>query len=253
MTQLTTAEEVMNMYIGAAAMKLIFNFQAFTVLMFRIPDQHRQLAALRGYLRFLESGKNMDDVWAWDDERIKAYTGSKAQTIAKGYIDKARSKFDALPGPSSNNYKLTARAKPRSLDEQVKLYNQNGSAKSAGKKIFEQVGRRMNDFPMPPDVLHVEKFCYMVAQDVHGLPKITNATPGLSDHGHMNAIDFHVKKDGVKVLQSGGADGWRASGMSDALKDATNSVNNDAGEIIFDGPLKSPDEPWHYQYRGPSE
>jgi len=243
----------MENYMAAAALRLVFDFDVYCVVMFNIPNKFRKLAALRGYLRFKAAGKEFDDVWAWSADEIKAFEGSQAQKAAKAYIDKVRAKFDARTEVSEKNYKLVARAKPRSLEEQIKLWNNNTSAKTIGKKIWDYVDGRMDDFPEMPDLTSAEKFVKMISEEVKNLPASTNATPGLSPHGHLKAIDFHVTHNGSKVLQSGGADNWRATGMDDALQAAVAAVNNNSGYKVFSGPLKSPDEPWHYNYNAPSD
>ncbi len=235
-------------YMACAALKLVLDFDVYCVVMFKIPDRFRRLAALRGYLRFQAAGKEFDDVWAWSSDEIKAFEGSQAQKTAKVYIDKVCDAFNARSEMSEKSYKLVARAKPRSLEEQIKLWNNNGSAKTVGKKIWDYLDNRMGDFPETPDLPSVERFVRMICDEVTNLPKTTNATPGLSPHGHLKAIDFHVKQNGVKVLQSGGPDSWRALGADDALRAAVGVVNGNAGRKVFDGPLKSPDEPWHYNY-----
>lgn len=74
---------------------------------------------------------------------------------------------------------------------------------------------------------------------------ITVATPGLSDHGHGNAIDFIVETKSGKVIASAVAADvkrvWDDGGWTKRLKRATiDSASK------FEGPLASPYEPWHY-------
>ncbi|MBI4906666.1 MAG: D-alanyl-D-alanine carboxypeptidase family protein [Acidobacteria bacterium] len=235
-------------YMTWAATKLIFDFDVYCVVMFKIPNKFRRLAALRGYLRFQAAGKDFDDVWAWSSDEIKAFKGSEEQKTAKAFIDKVRSAFDARSEMSAKSYKLVARAKPRSLEEQIKLWNNNGSAKTIGKKLWDFVDNKLAEYPDTPDLPSVESFVKMITEEAKNLPAATNATPGLSAHGHLKAIDFHVTQNGNKVLHSGGADYWRSTGADDALKAAVTTVNNNSGRKVFDGPLKSPDEPWHYSY-----
>jgi hypothetical protein len=77
---------------------------------------------------------------------------------------------------------------------------------------------------------------------------VTLAAPGLSDHGHANAFDFVVLEDGGKEMamaSSAWVTTWEGPhDWTTKLKAAVDS----AGEGRFDGPLKSPKEPWHYGY-----
>ena len=80
------------------------------------------------------------------------------------------------------------------------------------------------------------------------LPAPTIAAPGLSPHGQMRAVDFHVESDGSTVA---GPDTqtiesiWLAAGWRDKLSAAVI-----ASGAEFVGPLEKPDEPWHYSYSG---
>lgn len=70
------------------------------------------------------------------------------------------------------------------------------------------------------------------------------AAPGLSAHGRLQAIDFAVYKDDQVVAPTTltNADAvWEEDGWSAKLKEATLGTR-------FVGPLRSPDEPWHYEY-----
>ena len=68
-------------------------------------------------------------------------------------------------------------------------------------------------------------------------------------HGRAHAIDFQILRDG-KII--GGADNtkietfWRAEKWDQKLK-----ASIDAAGPSFNGPLTSPDEPWHYNYEPP--
>jgi len=70
------------------------------------------------------------------------------------------------------------------------------------------------------------------------------ATPGLSDHGQSRAIDFGVQnlKTGTKILGASNASAWRETGFAQKLATAMTASNH------FHGPLRVPDEPWHWDF-----
>jgi hypothetical protein len=78
-------------------------------------------------------------------------------------------------------------------------------------------------------------------------PTPSLAAPGLSLHGRMQAVDFQVMAgdrlvadtDVTRVVETWETSGWKAK-LQSAVAEA------DAG---FVGPLKNPDEPWHYDFR----
>ena len=77
-------------------------------------------------------------------------------------------------------------------------------------------------------------------------PKPTLAAPGLSLHGQMHAVDFHVYKGDLEVAVPEAAtieSVWDGQGWGERLAAA---VRQSAAK--FKGPLATPREPWHYQY-----
>jgi hypothetical protein len=74
--------------------------------------------------------------------------------------------------------------------------------------------------------------------------EVKTATPGISDHGQARAIDFSVvNARGTTVVGAGGARAWRSGGWDAALREAMRPSRH------FHGPLRHPDEPWHYTFR----
>jgi len=69
----------------------------------------------------------------------------------------------------------------------------------------------------------------------------TNATPGLSRHGQARAVDFVVS--GATNLTTGNPGRWRETGFAERLADAVRAEGPN-----LQGPLRDPDEPWHYNY-----
>lgn len=72
--------------------------------------------------------------------------------------------------------------------------------------------------------------------------ELKTATPGISHHGRGEAVDFLVRKAGVKVVGASNAAKWRSTELAGALADAMKDSKH------FEGPLKKPDEPWHWDF-----
>ena len=67
----------------------------------------------------------------------------------------------------------------------------------------------------------------------------------MSLHGQARAIDFQVMKGGKVVAgaEMAAVDAlWSKKGWARKLRQAVQ-------ETHFKGPLQSPNEPWHYEYR----
>lgn len=89
----------------------------------------------------------------------------------------------------------------------------------------------------------VARFARWLGEQRTGKPSLMVATPGLSSHGVGQAIDFQVHKvGGAQVVGAGGAEAWRSTGWAAKLADAVRPSR------YFSGPLKSPDEPWHWTF-----
>ena len=89
----------------------------------------------------------------------------------------------------------------------------------------------------------IDRFTEWLAKQRTGAPSVTVATPGLSNHGVGQAIDFQVhKRGGAKLAGASNPDHWRTSGWADRLADAVRP------SPYFSGPLRVPDEPWHWTF-----
>ncbi len=89
----------------------------------------------------------------------------------------------------------------------------------------------------------IERFARWLAIPRFWSPKLTVATPGLSDHGLGQAIDFQIHQRGAgQILGASSAAWWRSSGWATKLADAVGPSRH------FAGPLRSPDEPWHWTF-----
>jgi hypothetical protein len=200
-----------------------------------IDGQPYTLLALRRYLR--KGGALLIANWPW--------TTAEQSTTYRGVIKELR---EAAKRVKENfekaNPGLTLRyTEARDLDRQAQLWVDNLSVKAAGERLLEQVRRELagsNYIPNPgPEA--AERFRrYLKTKEVN--PEPTNAAPGLSDHGKMQAIDFYVNqgKKTIAGIRSKTIDAeWHHTGLAKKLKAAT------AGTRL-DGPLMTPYEPWHY-------
>ena len=75
--------------------------------------------------------------------------------------------------------------------------------------------------------------------------ELKTSTPGISHHGQAHAIDFGIrenKKGGKKLVGASNAAKWKSSGFGKLLEQAMR------GSKHFHGPLKHPNEPWHWEF-----
>ncbi|HWS90453.1 MAG TPA: hypothetical protein VN282_26015 [Pyrinomonadaceae bacterium] len=70
------------------------------------------------------------------------------------------------------------------------------------------------------------------------------AVPGLSPHGQSRAFDFQVMRGGELIAGPSGAGRWDSEGWTEKVRAAVARASTK-----FKGPLASPREPWHYDYR----
>jgi hypothetical protein len=204
----------------------------------RIEGTGRKLLALRSYLR---AGGRLEQRWSWTDEEIAAFEGSPGQLALLAEISKVSRHF-AKKNPS---YTLYANTRVRSLDTQIKRWNTNrsvGEASSAlGAALLEQFDDAATEKALKAERLDAWLRTY-VPRKRAGL-----AAPGLSRHGQAHAIDFQVMQDG-KIIASTDVTKieslWLAGGWADKLAQSIAAAGPS-----FHGPLETPHEPWHYDYK----
>jgi hypothetical protein len=152
---------------------------------------------------------------------------------------------------------LHYRTQPRTLENQINLFRTNPYTDQMGRAVLEQLERRIQEFPDSPASGDLDRFWGILRAasfNVQHHTTLTNATPGLSTHGRMTAIDFIVMHGHQKVadtLTSQIPTVWKgASHWANKLAAAVHTLNAQWGYPVFDGPLDFPDEPWHYNYQG---
>ena len=204
----------------------------------QIPHVDRRLLALRSYLR---AGPNLGSRWSWTNEEIRNYERSSEYRVLLNDLDRVRAEFERQnPG-----YTLYANTQVRSLDLQLQRWNSNprvGTTASSLRRAVESALARSQSGE--PDVEGFKRFL----TSWRPAPAAPLAAPGLSAHGRMRAVDFQIMRAGriVAATDVGAVSRqWEATGWDRKLKQAIL-----ASRTRFDGPLKSPNEPWHYEYRG---
>jgi hypothetical protein len=207
----------------------------------RIPDRGRQLLAARAYLR---AGTSLDARWSWTQEEIDQYAGSAAQTGLEAEIARVREVFEQQnPG-----YTLFVNPAVRSLDLQLQRWNENRSVGQAALHLEAVMRTAVGDpsFPAHGTAAATARFAALLKEH-RPRPIPTLASPGLSAHGQMSAVDFQVRQGSRTIA---GPDSsqvgtiWIGRGWRDRLKAAVT-----AASTKFIGPLVSPAEPWHYDYQ----
>ncbi|NNF78665.1 MAG: hypothetical protein HKN05_11615 [Rhizobiales bacterium] len=204
----------------------------------QIPDLGRRLLALRSYAR---SRAPLVKRWSWTEEEIKAFQGSAEQEALLAEVGEIAAHFAAAnPG-----FEIYGRTKVRSLDVQIKNWNANQSVGAAGKEILQAWEEKFTgkEGASPEGA---SKTFWRWLKSFRPSQRARLAAPGLSRHGQARAIDFQLKKDGrifagtsVRAVR----EVWRAEKWDEKLK-----ASIDAAGPSFTGPLKNPDEPWHYDY-----
>jgi len=151
----------------------------------RVDGVGRQLLAARSYLR---ASTGIGDRWSWTKKQISAFEGSADQQALLEQIGAVRSAFER----SNPGYTLFVNERVRSLDEQLSNWNRNDSVASAAANLeaATQEFLAKTGWPAPGEQILRGLAAFLQAQTPE--PKPTLAAPGLSAHGQMHAVDFHV-------------------------------------------------------------
>jgi hypothetical protein len=207
----------------------------------KITALDRRLLALRAYVR---AGVNIDSRWSWTDEEIRAYerSGEYRQLLAD--LDRVRVEFER----QNPSYTLYANTRVRSLDVQLERWNSNPRVGKTASGLLAAARTSMARGPDAPSARSIEGFKRFLSE-WRPSPAAPLAAPGLSAHGRMRAVDFQIMRGGRLVAATevdAVARAWETPGWGRKLKRAVV-----ASGMRFAGPLQSPNEPWHYEYKGP--
>lgn len=224
-------------YIDAAAQGLAPEMQE---ALRGVDGDARRLLAVRGYLR---GGRDLGTKWAWSRQQIESYEQTPEYAAAVAEVEKVRRKFEELnPG-----HTLHVNTEVRSLDEQVRNWNEAESVRRAGEEMLAAAEKELSDarYGPAPDDAGRERFERFLRGFVP-TAQPTVATPGLSPHGQLRALDFQVRRGRELVAGTSSASArreWDEAGWTAKLREAVGKASTK-----FTGPLESPYEPWHYNY-----
>lgn len=117
---------------------------------------------------------------------------------------------------------------------------------SVGRAAAELLTAWQSAFPNSFDVSDIEgqQVREKWLHSFKGRERSSLAAPGLTRHGQAYAIDFQIMQAGKIIAGANRSEVesvWRTQGWEHKLNDSM-----DAAGPSFSGPLKSPDEPWHY-------
>ncbi len=196
----------------------------------RINGVPLQVLALRSYLRV-----NIEQRWTWSPQKVAAYMKSPERAAAMAAVNRVEAYFAAHnPG-----YSTRPNTEIRAIDEQLTNFNNNASVARLAARLQPEAEQHCatssKDFAQ-----------WLKAWSVPSDSAAANlAAPGLSPHGQARAFDFRVYQGATQIAGPSSSDRkiWKEQGWSDKLADAIQHAGPD-----FTGPLKSPDEPWHYTY-----
>ncbi|MET0280348.1 MAG: hypothetical protein ABW278_04380 [Steroidobacteraceae bacterium] len=202
----------------------------------RMPDQGRQLLAARAYLR---AGGQIGDRWSWSAAQAQAF----AQSAEKASLDAAIARVNCIFSAANPGYTLFVNPQFRSLDIQLQRWNSNDSVERAAASMQQAAAAARLPPPASPGA--TRQFSeWLRGQQPRPVP--TLAAPGLSPHGQARAVDFQVQLQGSLVAAADSASiaaRWVEPGWAQKLATAIQAAGG------FTGPLKTPDEPWHYTYQ----
>jgi hypothetical protein len=209
----------------------------------RIPEEPRRLLAERAYLR---AGDRLIERWSWSDEEIAAFERTPAHQAFLDEVARVQARFsEQNPG-----YTLGAGIDVRSLDVQLERWNTNASVGRVAARLHHAASAELRAaaYPGRPDAEAIDRFARFLRA---WRPPIAAplAAPGLSLHGQLRAVDFHVERAGRLVASTEMASVrrvWEGQGWARKLRAATEGSR-------FIGPLASPNEPWHYEYAPATE
>lgn len=209
----------------------------------KIPDFSRRLLALNCYLRRADE---LHSDWSWTQNEIDAFKKSVEYDTMLADVAAVQREFAARnPG-----YHLKVNIGARSLGTQLTKWNQVSSVKRAGDECIDSLRLKIDSAHAtlaPGDTLTYDAFrTIFLVYEPDSMRVPTVAVPGLSKHGQLKAFDFKVYRGGTMIAGATSSTiqkQWERTGWTDKLVEAVAAVSR-----RFDGPLKEPYEPWHYNY-----
>jgi hypothetical protein len=204
----------------------------------KIDGTPRRLLALRAYLRAKDA---LTARWSWTQEQIDAFEKSPQHARMLAEIDKVTAHFEKR----NRGYTLYVNTQVRSLDLQLQRWNENPRVGRLADELYAAARARLKQ---------TADATGFAAYLVEWFPSTAAplAAPGLSAHGQLRAIDFQVYANGRGVVAGPDtptiAHVWNGQGWAGRLAQAVDEASD-----RFHGPLRMPDEPWHFEYVGSGE
>ncbi len=231
------AEDRIHIYLDAAAARLDSRMQNALA---QIQERERRLLALRGYVR---AHGHIETRWSWTTQQIEQYYRSPEYLQLRQELDKVKAEF-AVRNPG---FQLHVNTDVRSLEVQIERWNENASVARAGRALDADVGRELarKVYAEPSDAAVAQFVRFLQSWRPRSPPSL--AVPGLSRHGQARAFDFHVQRGPTLVASTQMSDVssvWDAQGWTLKVQAAVHAASD-----RFRGPLQTPREPWHYEYR----
>jgi hypothetical protein len=178
-------------------------------------------------------------VWAWTSEEAERHRTSGAVKALYDQAEKVRRQFAAQnPGYNLGVSPL------RSLERQLMLWSKNNTVRDAGATLLERMQEELAkpEYSEVPTPKAAGRFAQKLG-DAKVSPEPTSAAPGTSDHGQARAVDFVIQKGAMTIAGTESAQVWsvwRGQGWEAKLIKACERTR-------LLGPLKVPDEPWHWR------
>jgi hypothetical protein len=183
----------------------------------------------------VRSREALTDRWSWSQARIDAYRQSREYQDLVEEVKRIRARFEA----DNPGFELYGNTEVRSLDVQIQRWNENQGVSRVAASLQKALCQKAREFSASELRDFLQKWQPSAPSPL--------AAPGLSLHGRARAIDFQVHQ-GTRVVAGPEvakiASTWEAHGWSAKLNAAVSAVSDK-----FEGPLKMPNEPWHYEYR----
>nr|AQQ74408.1 hypothetical protein [uncultured bacterium] len=206
----------------------------------RIDTPQRKLLAARSYAK---AGEQLVERWSWTAEQIRRYERSADYSRLLAEVDAVKQAFEQQnPG-----YGLYVNLQVRTLELQIERWNSNPGVAKTANELYGALQRELSAHRYPVRA-NAESTQRMKRFLVNWYPSTAAplAAPGLSAHGQLRAIDFQVVRGEQVIAGTSIASvrrAWDQPGWRDRLQRAVQSVG-----AQFVGPLRSPNEPWHYTY-----
>ena len=163
-----------------------------------MPSIGAQLLALRSYLR---AGAALAQRWSWTDRQIEAFAGSQHEQELSAAIQAVRGEFER----DNPGYTLSVNPQVRTLDRQLQAWNANDSVAAAGREFEAAASRAIQSSIGSRQAGITPQAFARFVMDHQPQPLPTLAAPGLSRHGQMYAVDFHVSRGEATVADTDSA------------------------------------------------